>query len=546
MTVSALERRFGADFRVRRVASARQGLEVLETLARENTGVPMVAADLNLPETGGLRFLEQAHSLHPGSSRVLLVAMDQYHTRIPFTELPTLQRATALGRIDSWILKGWTTPEEWLYPQVQETLTAWTLANQPHHVVYRVVGEQWDPRSHEIRDLLSRNGVPFEYLSADTEQGRQLIREMGVDVGRLPAVIRHDGVVQHDPSTADIAASHGIPTRVSSELHDLAIVGAGPAGLGAAVYAASEGLRTLVVEAEAIGGQAGTSSMIRNYLGFPSGISGAGLAHRAWQQAVLFRAQFLFSQRATALRRGPDHRVIALSDGSEVIARAVIVAAGASYRRLGIPVLDRLVGAGVYYGAAGVEAPAMADLEVYIVGGANSAGQAALHLAKFAARVVLLVRGRSLTASMSDYLVIQLQATPNVEVRLNTRIVDGRGDSRLEALTLDNVQTGQREEVPAVAVFVLIGAQPHTEWLRETVRLDDGGFILTGRDIPSENWPLDRPPLPFETSMPGVFAAGDVRHGSVKRVAGAVGEGSVSVGSVHQYLSATKVGRTGG
>jgi thioredoxin reductase (NADPH) len=341
----------------------------------------------------------------------------------------------------------------------------------------------------------------------------------------------------HDPSLAEIAAAHGIHTRPSPGVHDLAIVGAGPAGLAAAVYGASEGLRTLMIESEAIGGQAGTSSMIRNYLGFPRGISGDGLAHRAWEQALLFGAEFVFTQRATELRARGNERVMARDDGSEVVARAVIIATGVTYRRIGIPALDRFVGAGVFYGAAGVEAAAMKGEEVYVVGGANSAGQAAIHLAKFAARVVMLVRGDSLATSMSDYLIKQLNALPNVEVRLHMRVVDAHGEARLEGLSLEDIQTGRREQVAAAAVFILIGAEPRTEWLRGVIQLSERAFILTGRDVPAEAWPLRRAPLPFETSLPGVFAAGDVRYSSVKRVAGAVGEGSVTVGSVHQYLA---------
>ena len=534
VTESALARRFGPDYRVVTADAPEVGLDTLERLADRGEQVALVAADLHLPGMDGVEFLERAHVLHRGASRVLLVAMDRYHTRIPFSELATLQQATALGRIDFSVVKGWVTPEEWLYPQVQEALSAWTIARRPGHVVYRIVGEQWSPRSHQLRDSLSRSSVPFEFHPVDSERGRQLIRDFGIDVQRLPALIRHDGSVLHDPSDAQVAAAHGITTRPSSEVYDLVVLGAGPAGLAAAVNGASEGLRTLVVEPWSIGGQAGSSSMIRNYLGFPRGISGAGLAHRAWEQAVLFGAEFAFTQRAVELRIRGDQRLIALSEEGTAIARAVIIAVGVTYRRLGIPALERLVGMGVFYGAAGAEAPAMAGEEVYVVGGANSAGQAALHLARFAARVTLLVRGDSLAAGMSDYLITQLQATPNVEVRLHTRVVDGHGEARLEALTVEDVGTGQRERVKVTAVFVLIGAEPHTDWLRDVLQLDERGFILTGRDLPA--WSLPRAPLPFDTSLPGVFAVGDVRYGSVKRVAGAAGEGAVAVGSVHQYL----------
>jgi thioredoxin reductase (NADPH) len=536
VTESALARRFGADYRVLTADAPQAGLDTLGRLADGGDQVALVAADLHLPGMDGVEFLERAHQLHRGASRVLLVAMDRYHTRIPFSELATLQRATALGQIDFSMVKGWVTPEEWLYPQVQEALSAWTMTNRPRHVVYRIVGERWSPRSHALRDLLTRSSVPFEFHPADSQSGRQLIHDFGIDVRRLPALIRHDGSVLHDPPDAEVAAAHGISTKPSTEVYDLAILGAGPAGLAAAVNGASEGLGTLVIEPWSLGGQAGSSSMIRNYLGFPRGISGAGLAHRAWEQAVLFGAQFVFTQGAVQLRPQGDQRLIALSGGDTAVARAVIIAAGVTYRRLGIPSLDRLVGMGVFYGAAGAEAPAMAGEEVYVVGGANSAGQAALYLARFAARVTLLVRGDSLAASMSNYLITQLQATSNVDVRLHSRVVDGHGEARLEALTVEDARTGQRQQVNATAVFVLIGAEPHTSWLSGVLQLDDRGFVLTGRDIPRSAWPLQRPPLPFETSLPGAFAAGDVRYGSVKRVAGAAGEGAVAVGSVHQYL----------
>ena len=545
-TESALARRFGADYHILTADAPQAGLDILEGLADRGEQVALVAADLHLAGVDGVEFLERAHLLHRDASRVLLVAMDRYHTRIPFTELATLQRATALGRIDFFVVKGWVTPEEWLYPQVQEALSAWTLAHRPHHVVYRIVGEQWSPRSHQLRDLLTRSSVPFEFHPVDSERGRQLIREFGIDVQRLPALVRHDDSVLHDPRDAEVAAAHGVTTTPSSEAYDLVVLGAGPAGLAAAVNGASEGLRTLVVEPWSIGGQAGSSSMIRNYLGFPRGISGSELAHRAWEQAVLFGAEFVFTQRAIKLRPRGDQRLVALSQDGTAVARAVLVAAGVTYRRLGIPALDRLVGMGVFHGAAGTEAPALVGEQVYVVGGANSAGQAALHLAKYAARVTLLVREASLEAGMSDYLITQLQATANVEVRLHTRVVDGHGQARLEALTLEDVRTRQREQVKATAVFVLIGAEPRTDWLRGVLQLDDHGFILTGRDLPQPAWPLRRAPLPFETSLPGVFAAGDVRYGSVKRVAGAAGEGAVTVGSVHQYLQELSQQGTGG
>jgi len=353
-TESALARRFGPDYVVQSAGSASVGLADLEQMARAGTPVALVAADLHLPGMGGIEFLDRAHQLHRDASRVLLVAMDEHATRIPFSELATLQRATALGQIDTFVVKGWVTPEEWLHPQVQEALTAWTLAHRPRHVVYRIVGDQWSARSHELKDFLSRNGVPIEFAAADSERGRALLRDFGIDVARLPAAIHASGRVLYDPSRADLAASHGIATRPSQPVYDLAVLGAGPAGLAAAVYGASEGLQTLVIEPEAIGGQAGTSSLIRNYLGFTRGLSGAELGHRAWEQAVMFGAEFIFTQPASRLAgRGPD-RVVTFADRTEVAARAVLIAVGVTYRRLPIPALDRLLGSGVFYGAARV------------------------------------------------------------------------------------------------------------------------------------------------------------------------------------------------
>ena len=545
-TESALLRRFAPDYRVLTADSAQAGLDALADLAHRGDEVTLIAADLRLPTMDGVEFLARARVLHPGASRALLVAMDRRGTRIPFGALASLQHATALGRIDFWVVKGGDAPEELLYPRVQEALTAWTRANRPRHEVLRVVGEQWAPSSHALRDALARNTVPFGFYAVDSDEGRRFLRDYGVDANRLPAVILHDGSVLHEPTHVDVAEALGVQTHASSEIYDLVILGAGPSGLSAAVYGASEGLRTLVLEPQALGGQAATSSLIRNYLGFPRGVGGGELAFRAWEQALLFGAEFVMMQRATGLAAHGNEQAITLSDGSEVIARAVIVAAGVDYRRLGIPALDRLIGAGVFYGAAGVEAPAMSGEEVYVVGGANSAGQAALHLARFAERVTLLVRGESLASGMSDYLITQIEATPNVEVRLGMRVVDARGDARLEALTLEEVGVGRREEVAAAALFVLIGAEPRTDWLSDIVQRDDRGYILTGAEVLREDWPSERPPLPFETSIPGVFAVGDVRHGSVKRVAGAVGDGSVAVGSVHRYLAEAAARVAGG
>jgi thioredoxin reductase (NADPH) len=535
-TAAALDRRFGADYRIVTVTSTDAALTTLRDLAGQGSDVALVLAALDLPGSDGVDLLARARELQPRAGRALLMAMDRHGTRIPFDDLPALQRATALGRIDFWALKGAESPEELLYPHVQEALTAWTRTNRPRHEVFHVIGDRWAPESHDLRDALGRNTVPFGFSAVDTDEGQRLIRDHAIDPGRLPAIVLRDGTVLHRPSVDDVVDALGLRNRPAGGVFDLAILGAGPAGLTAAVYGASEGLRTLVIEPHAMGGQAGTSSMIRNYPGFPRGVSGGELAFRAWEQTLLFGAEWVFTHRATGIAERDGLRAVTRADGSEVLSRAVIVATGVDYRRLGISALDRLVGAGVYYGAAGVEAPGMVGEDVFVIGGANSAGQAALHLARFARSVTLVVRGASLEAGMSDYLVRQIASTPNVEVRLGTRVVDGRGERRLEGLVLESGEV-QREERPAAGLFVMIGAEPRTDWLGETVRRDDRGYVLTGVDIPAGAWSLARSPLPFETSLQGVFAVGDVRHGSVKRVAGAVGEGSVAVGSVHRYLA---------
>jgi thioredoxin reductase (NADPH) len=540
---AALTRRFGADYEVRAASRESEGLAALEQLARDGVPVALIAADLGLTgDEGGLRFFERAHASHPHASRVLLVAMDRRGTRIPFDSLAALKHASALNRIDFWVVKGGFSPEEWLYLRVQEALSTWTRFHGAHHEVFRIVGDPWSPASHALRETMTRNTIPYGFYPPDSERGRELIAAHHVDVARLPAAILHDGSVVHQPSALDIAQALGVNTRPSSQVQDLIIVGAGPAGLAAALYGASEGLRTTVVENRAIGGQAGTSSMIRNYLGFPRGISGGDLVFRAWEQALLFGADFVFAQDAVGLESRDGLHVVSLSGGEEVLGRAVILASGVEYRRLGVPSLERLTGAGVFYGAAGALGSALAGEPVCVVGGANSAGQAALHLSQSASHVTLIVRGPALEAGMSDYLVRQVQVTANIDVRLRTRVVEGHGEGRLAALELEHADGG-RKTIPAAALFVMIGAEARTDWLGPSIRRDDHGFVLTGRDLPPDTGARAR--LPFETSVAGVFAVGDVRHGSIKRVAEAVGEGSVAVGSVHQHLARGQPGQSG-
>jgi thioredoxin reductase (NADPH) len=454
-----------------------------------------------------------------------------------------LHRALALGQVDRFVEKPWRSPEEWLYPELSEALALWWRAHGPKLERVRVIGPQWDGRSHELRDLFTRNAIPFGFYPADTTDAQALLNEHAPKSATFSILVLVDDKVLIDPSNGEIAEAMGGTTRSALPCCDITIVGAGPAGLAAAVYAASEGLQTVVIEAEAVGGQAGTSSMIRNYLGFPRGVSGQDLAARAEDQAQQFGAQFVYTQSGTGLRAEGLDRIVTLSDGSEITSRTVVLATGVAYRRLGIPALERLVGKGVFYGAVS-EARAMRGEHVFVVGAGNSAGQVERRLAEYAARVTILARGESLADSMSAYLIDELAVTPHIEIRTGTTVEDGRGQHRLKELVLRDLARGQVETVGAGALFVLIGAAPRTEWLDGTLERDDRGYILACRDLapryePLRNlWPRqDRPPFPLETSLPGVFAVGDVRHNSVKRVASAVGTGAMAIASAHAYLA---------
>jgi thioredoxin reductase (NADPH) len=530
-----LERRFGGDHRVRTEQAPAAALEALEGLARDGQEVALVVAGQKMAELPGVLFLLKAHELHPSAKRVLLVGRREWTPANPAV------RAMTLGQIDTYLFEPWLPVARFLYLPISQVLADWVPSRGPSFEGIRIVGPRWGTRSHELRDTLTRMGIPHGWYQAETAAGRRLLEEAGEDGSRLPVVLFHSGQVFVDPSNGELAEALGFGTRPEAGSYDLVIVGAGPAGLAGAVYAASEGLETLVVEPQVVGGQAGTSAMIRNYLGFPRGIGGGDLANRALEQAWLFGANLVLAQRATELRADGPRRLVRLSDGSEVAAEAVVVASGVSWRRLGVPRLEALVGAGVFYGAAGAEARAMEGQEVFVVGAGNSAGQAALHLAKHAASVTLLVRGPDLARSMSEYLIQEIEQAPNVAVRLRTQVADGLGGRRLEGLALRRRDDDTTEEVPAAALFVMIGGEPRTEWLAGVER-DQRGYILTGHDLLGPDgwpagWPHQRPPLLLETSIPGVFAAGDVRHRSVKRVASAVGEGAVAVQLVHQYLS---------
>jgi thioredoxin reductase (NADPH) len=524
-----LRKRYEADYRVVCEVSAEAGLRKLRDLKVAGEGVAVVLADQRMSGMEGIEFLARARQIHPSARRLLLVdPMD----RIASERVP---RAMALGRIDYVEYKPGPPPNERFHEVVTGFLREWTRPYRSQaNAMVRIVGEWWSPRSHETRDILERHAIPFAFYARDSEQGQELLRRTGRTGERLPVWEMFDGRVLVDPTNEEVAdAFAGTDGREGRQEFDVVVIGGGPAGLASAVYGASEGLSTLVLEREALGGQAGTSSLIRNYLGFARGVSGTELAYQATQQASLFGANFRLMRSATGLRRAGEELVVAHSDGTQTAARAVIVATGASYRRLDVPSLETLVGAGVFYGAAVSEAPALEGEEVYVVGGANSAGQAAMYLSRYASKVTLLVRGDSLQSSMSDYLIKELLATDNVLVRLDTRVADGGGRGRLEHLLLEDSASGHTETVRADALFVLIGAEPHTGWLPREIERDEKGFVFTGNDLPGQG----RLTMPLETSMPGVFAAGDVRHGSVKRVASAVGEGATAIQLVHKYLT---------
>jgi len=530
-----LRKRYGADYQVICVGSADDPLRLLAQLRDGRRLVSIVLAGQSMSQMTGAELLSRAREFHRTAMRLLLTDGEFGPPQ------ESILQAIALGHIDAYADRPMTVPDEVFHLTVTELLEKWAKSNLPRPEVMRVVGDDWSARSHEIRDLLTRNVIPFGFYPADAGPGKALLEQAGATAAALPVIIMFDGRVLANPSNTQLAEAIGMRTSPGPGLYDVAVIGAGPAGLAAAVYGASEGLSTVVLEPEAIGGQAGTSSHIRNYLGFPTGVSGEDLALRAYTQAWNFGAEYVYGNPATGLRAQGRERVVAIAGGDEVRSRAVIIATGVSYRRLGIPSLDALTGVGVFYGAATSEATAMKDREVFVVGGANSAGQAAVHLARYAARVTILVRGQSLAEGMSEYLIKEITGTPNIAVRRGAAVTGGAGTCFLESLTIQDQVSGVTETVPAAALFVLIGAEPRTQWLPDGIERDRWGFVVTGTDLmagghPPESWPLQRPPMFLESSLPGVFAVGDVRYGSVKRVASAVGEGSVAIRLIHDYL----------
>ena len=526
-----LRRHYGEQYRVLRAGSGAGALDALNQIKDRHEAAALLVVDQRMPQMTGVEFLEQAIQVFPECKRVLLTA---------YADTEAAIRAINSVKIDYYLTKPWDPPEEKLYAVLDDLLDDWRADFRPPFEGIRVIGHRWSSDSHRVKDFLARNQVPYQWMDIEADDDACRLYS-GAETHDLPLIVLPDGARLSNPDLNALAEKVGLKTRAEQPFYDLVIVGGGPAGLAAAVYGASEGLNTVMIEREAPGGQAGTSSRIENYLGFPNGLSGADLARRAVAQAKRFGVEII-AQEVSGLRVKDQYRIVTLADGSQISAHAVIVATGVSYRKLDVPGLDRLTGAGVYYGAAMTEAISCKDDDVYIVGGANSAGQAAIFFAKYARCVTVLVRGDSLEKGMSQYLVDEIKGMPNIRVLLNTQVVEAQGDTHLEAVTLAHADTGQQETVAARALFIFIGAAPRTDWLCDVVRRDEHGFILSGPDLTTggrrpEGWPLDRDPFLLESSVPGIFVAGDVLHQSIKRVASAVGGGSIAVQFVHQYLA---------
>ena len=531
-----LRRHYASHYRVLRADSGAIALRSLETLKRRHESVSLLLADQRMPEMSGVEFIGRAIDLFPDAKRVLLTA---------YADTDAAIQAINQARVHHYLLKPWDPPEQQLYPVIDDLLDDWQANHRPVFEGVRVLGHRWSPRSYSIRDFLARNQLPYRWLDVEFAERDKEVRD-AIEIAQrdslaLPVTIFQDGSALSDPSQSDLAAKIGLRTNAATSFYDLLIVGGGPAGLAAAVYGASEGLTTVMIEREAPGGQAGMSSRIENYLGFPSGLSGADLTRRAVAQARRFGVEILSPQEVCNLRVEGGSKFVKLSDGTEIGAKALVIATGVSYRKLNVPGLERLQGAGVYYGAAMTEAASCKDEDVYVVGGANSAGQAAMFFSKYARRVIMIVRGPSLTLSMSQYLIEQIKQTPNIHVEYNSNVVEAFGAERLESLSVLCSTSGETQKVPAASLFIFIGAAPLTDWLGGILARDEKGFILTGRDLMTDNklpsgWPLEREPWLLEASVPGIFIAGDVRYRSIKRVASGVGEGANAVQFVHQYL----------
>jgi thioredoxin reductase (NADPH) len=531
-----LRSQYGGDYRVIGSDSPTGALELLKQLKVRNDGVALVLADQRMPHMDGVGFLQEARQIYPEAKRALLTAYADTNAAIS---------AINQANIDYFFMKPWDPPAEHLYPQLNDLLDDWQASYHPAFEGIRVLGTRWSPRSYELRDFLARNHVPYQWidveLSANDPETKRLLEALGPEGTSLPVVLFPDGTMLLESVPADVAQKVGLRTRAQTDFYDLAIIGGGPAGLAAAVYGASEGLHTVMIEREAPGGQAGMSSRIENYLGFPAGLSGGDLARRAMVQAQRFGVEIL-SQEAVGVRTEGPYRIIKFADNNEISCHALMIATGVQWRRLEAPGVARLQGAGIYYGGGATEALSCKGEIIYVVGGANSAGQAAMNFAKYAERVVILVRGESLSSTMSQYLIDQIKEMPNIQLWTHASVAEVHGDTHLEEISVLCSDTGKVERVPASAMFIFIGALPRTDWLASVVERDERGFILTGPDLIRDGqrpkgWALDRDPFLLETNVPGLFAVGDVRHGSVKRVASGVGEGSVAVQFIHQFLS---------
>jgi thioredoxin reductase (NADPH) len=530
-----LRQQYGERFRIVRADSGQTALEILQQSKLKNEPVALFLVDQRMPQMNGVQFLEQAQTLFPTAKRVLLTA---------YADTDAAIQSINHAHIDYYLLKPWDPPAERLYPVLDDLLDDWLAGFHPPFTGIRVVGDRWSPNSHQVKDFLSRNQIPYQWLDVEQAAAAQELLTFTATDGlpKLPLVLFPDGSQLQQPSNAAIAAKVGLRTQAERPFYDLAIIGGGPAGLAAAVYGASEGLSTVLIEREAPGGQAGSSSRIENYLGFPVGLSGADLARRAVTQAKRFGVEILTPQEVAGVRLQDPYRILQVSDGPEISCHALLVATGVSYRRLAVPGADQFAGAGIYYGAAMTEAITCSGEDVYLVGGANSAGQAAMHFAKYARQVIMLVRGESLAQSMSQYLIDQIAATPNIQVLNHCQVTAVEGNSHLDKIEITHTDTGTSEVVPARSLFIFIGASPRTDWLADLVARDSQGFLLTGPDLSDsgqapKGWPLERLPFLLETSIPGIFAAGDVRSGSVKRVASGVGEGAIAVQFIHRYLA---------
>jgi thioredoxin reductase (NADPH) len=530
--VRDLRRRYAERYRILRADSGAQALEALKELRQRNETVALFLVDQRMPQMSGVEFLAEAIPLFPEAKRALLTA---------YADTDAAIQAINSAAINYYLLKPWDPPEQALYPVLDDLLDDWQANYRPPFEGIRVVGHRWSPEAHALKDFLARNHVPYLYLDIERDAAaKELLDQVGRTAEALPLVQLADGTLLTTPSVAELAGRVGLRSQAASAFYDLAIIGGGPAGLAAAVYGASEGLRTVLIEREAPGGQAGTSSRIENYLGFPTGLSGGDLARRAVAQARRFGVEML-SQEVTGLSRNGPYRLLTLADGSTISCHALVVSVGLSYRKIGAPGIDRLSGAGVYYGAAITEALDCRDQPVVIVGAGNSAGQAALFLAEHASKVIILVRGSSLAAKMSQYLVDRIEQHPQIEVRTESEAIDVLGEHNVESVVICHRPSGREEIVAAAALFIFTGAVPGTEWLADVLKRDAQGFVLTGPQVlengkPPQGWDADRPPFLLEASVPGVFVVGDVRSGSVKRVASAVGEGSIAVQFVHQHL----------